>query len=77
MSLRWLKFTLRIIAIILVVVAAVRFAHTVSFHSEEQPTSRGVTIDHVFAVGQVAIIIPLIALLLFALSFVVPSKRVE
>ena len=77
MNLRWLKLALRIIATILLAVAAVRFARTVSFHTEAEATASGVTIDHVLGFGHVAIILPAIALLLFALSFAVRSKRVE
>jgi putative copper export protein len=76
MNLRWLKVTLRIVAVILLSVAAVRFARSISFQTETEPTAGGVTIDHVLEFGHVAIVVPLIALLLFVLSFVVPSKRV-
>ncbi len=77
MNSRWLKLALRIIAVILLAVAAVRFVRSVSFHTETEATASGATIDHVFGFGHVAIILPAIALLLFALSFAVRSKRVE
>jgi hypothetical protein len=77
MNLRWLKITLRVIAAILLVVAVVRFAFGgVSFRTQEQATVNGVTIDHVIEFGHSSIIIPLVALLLFAFSFVLPSKSV-
>ncbi len=75
MNRRWFKLTLRIIAAVLLVIAAIRFVRTVSFHTEEQTTPNGVTIDHVLGFAHVAIILPLIALLLLALSFIAPNKR--
>ncbi len=77
MNLRWLKITLRVIAAILLVVAAVKFAFGgVAFRTQEQATATGVTIDHVVEFRHSSLIIPLVALLLFAFSFVVPSKSV-
>lgn len=77
MNLRWLKITLRVIAAILLVVAAVKLAFGgVSFRTQEQATATGVTIDHVVEFGHSSVIIPVVALLLFAFSFVVPSKSV-
>jgi len=72
-----MNFELRAVAAILLVVAAVRFAFGgVSLHTQEQTTASGVTIDHVVEFGSSSIIMPLVAFLLFVLSFVVPTKSV-
>ncbi len=72
MDSRWMKVTLRLIAAILLVLAAVRFAiegfH--SFHTKAYPLSDGgITIEHGFAINQVTIIMALGGVLLFAFSF--------
>jgi hypothetical protein len=77
MNLRWLKIALRAAAAILLVVAAARFAFGgVLLHTQEQTTASGVTIDHVIEFGSSSIIMPVVAFLLFVLSFVVPTKSV-
>jgi len=76
MNLRWPKLALRIVAVILLAVALVRFARSVSFHTETETRASGVTIDHVLGFGHIALVLPLIALVLLVLSFAMPSKNV-
>jgi hypothetical protein len=77
MNLRWLKIVLRVAAAILLAVAAIKFAFGgVSLHTQEAATSGGFSIDHVIEFGSSTIIMPVVAFLLLALSFLVPTKGV-
>jgi hypothetical protein len=79
MNSSWLKITLRVIAGILLISAAVRFAIECfsSFHTETHPSAGGdVTIAHTLAINHVTIVIALAGVLLFAFSFVASRKRV-
>jgi hypothetical protein len=77
MNLPWLKMILRVAAAISLAVAAIKFAFGgVSLHTQEQATSTRFTIDRVVEFGSSSIIMPVVAFLLFTLSFVVPTKDV-
>ena len=75
----WLKITLRVIAGILLISAAVRFAIECfsSFHAETHPSAGGdFTIDHTLAINHVTIIIALAGVVLLAFSFMASRKEV-
>ena len=77
MNLRWFKIVLRVAAAIVLAVAAIKFAvGGVSLHTQEQATSGGFSIDHVVELGSSTIIMPVVAFLLLALSFLVSTKGV-
>jgi hypothetical protein len=77
MNLRWLKITLRCIAAVLVVGAAVIFfSGGLSFRSETQTSSETYEIRHTFIFSQTAIFPAVVGMLLFASSLIVPTKRV-
>jgi hypothetical protein len=79
MNSRWLKLTLRGIAVIFLVFAAVRLAtdSLSSFHTETHATTGDwFIIDHTFSVNHFTIISGLGGILLFALSFLASRKHV-
>ena len=75
MNSRWLSIGLRIVAAILIAIGAVRFLFSLSFHTEEQTTATGASIDHVVGFGPIPLVLPLMGLALLALSFMISRKR--
>jgi hypothetical protein len=75
----WVKLALRFTAAGLVVVAGIRLGIDIfsSFQTETHANlDGGASIDHVFAINSVTIMMGLVGILLFALSFLAPRKRV-
>ena len=68
--------TLRWIAAVLVMGAAViLFSGGLSFRSETETSSDTYEIDHTFIFSSITIVPAVAGMLLFALSFIVPTKR--
>jgi len=77
MNLSWLKITVRCIATILIVGAALIFLNGgLSLRSETQTSSDAYQIHHTLVFRNSAIIPAVAGVLLFALSLVVPTRRV-
>jgi hypothetical protein len=77
MNLSWLKITLRCIATVLMVSAAIIFLNGgLSFRSETQTSSDTYQIHHTLIFSNSAIFPAVAGVFLFALSLIVPTKKV-
>ncbi|HKP04723.1 MAG TPA: hypothetical protein VJU77_15325 [Chthoniobacterales bacterium] len=76
MNSHWLTIALRIIGAIFLAIGAVKFLSTLSFHTEEEITPTGVSIDHMVGFGHISLVPFLIGVALIACSFMISRKRV-